>query len=277
MAAFKGTASAMEHSSEIVYDKDEIPNSWWITGLTLGSIATVTVSWFLFGISPLFSLLAIALSTILANVAVRSTGETDINPVGGMGKVTQGVFGALTDSMTTNLMSAGITGAGASQAADMMQDLKTGYMLGASPKSQFIAQLFGILSGVLFAVPVYLLFDAAWDIGGDDSALGAPAAIAWKAVAEVMSQGFEALPPMADKAMLYAACFGAALPLVKKFFPKFSKYTPSGMAFGIAFIVHGYYSIAMFMGSMILLLWEKFGPASCSRYVFAVACGLIAG
>ena len=35
-----------------------------------------------------------------------------------------------------------------------------------------------------------------------------------------MSQGFAALPPMASTAMLYAALFGAALPLVKKFFPK---------------------------------------------------------
>ena len=94
-------------------------------GLAVGSVATIIVSWTLFGISPFLSILAIGLSTVLANVAVRSTGETDINPVGGMGKVTQGVFGALTDSMSTNLMSAGITGAGASQAADMMQDLKT--------------------------------------------------------------------------------------------------------------------------------------------------------
>ena len=69
----------------------------------------------------------------------------------------------------------------------MMQDLKTGCMLGASPRSQFLAQLYGIMSGVLFAVPnSALLFDSAWDIGGDDSPLGAPAAIAWKAVAEVM-------------------------------------------------------------------------------------------
>ena len=156
--------------------------------MAIGSVATLSCSWVLFGISPFLSILAIALSTVLANVAVRSTGETDINPIGGMGKVTQGVFGALTDSMSTNLMSAGITGAGASQAADMMQDLKTGYMLGASPRAQFIAQLWGILSGVIFAVPVYLLFDAAWDIGGAESDLGAPAAIAWKAVAEVMSQ-----------------------------------------------------------------------------------------
>ena len=43
-----------------------------------------------------------------------------------MGKVTQAVFGTMSSSMTTNLMAAGVTGAGASQAGDMMQDLKTG-------------------------------------------------------------------------------------------------------------------------------------------------------
>ena len=180
VAAFKGTASALENKDHHVADPNEIPNSWWMTGLALGSLATITVSWFLFGISPFFSILAIALSTILANVAVRSAGETDINPVGGMGKVTQGVFGALTDSMTTNLMSAGITGAGASQAADMMQDLKTGYMLGASPHGQFLAQLLQYYVWRSICSSCLSLFDSAWDIGGDDSPLGAPAAIAWK-------------------------------------------------------------------------------------------------
>ena len=92
-----------------------------------------------------------------------------------------------------------------------------------------------------------------------------------------MSQGFEALPPMAETAMLYGAIFGATLPLIKKFMPSVAKYTPSGMAFGIAFIVHGYYSIAMFVGSLVLVVWERTKPKSAARYAFAVSCGLIAG
>ena len=76
---------------------------------------------------------------------------------------------------------------------------------------------------------------------------------------------------MAETAMLYAAIFGASLPLIKKFFPKIGAYAPSGMAFGIAFIVHGYYSIAMFVGSMILILWEKLSLVhvadSCLQYL----------
>ena len=44
-------------------------------------------------------------------MATRALGETDINPVGGMGKVTQLVFGVLAPGqMTTNLLAAAITG-----------------------------------------------------------------------------------------------------------------------------------------------------------------------
>ena len=92
----------------------------------------------MFGILWYETLVAIALSAVLAAVAARSLGETDINPMGGVGKVTQLVFGGISPGqMATNLMSAGITNGGAAQAGDMMQDLKTGYLLGASPRKQF--------------------------------------------------------------------------------------------------------------------------------------------
>lgn len=289
VTAFKGTSGAVAASKDASKGNDEagalraidpddaIPNTWWTRGLAVAACATIIVAWGVFMIPPYLSIFAILLSSILANVAVRSTGETDINPVGGMGKVTQAAFGALSDSMSTNLMSAGITGAGASQAGDMMQDLKTGYLLGAAPRKQFKAQLFGIATGVLFAVPIFLLFNHAYQIGAEGSRLGAPAAVAWKAVAEVMSRGFDALPLHAEIAMLCGLLFGAAIPVVRKLFPKLAPYTPSGLAFGIAFIVQPYYSLVMFFGSMVLVAWMKIDKAKCERFVFSVACGLIAG
>ncbi|HCS50036.1 MAG TPA: peptide transporter, partial [Planctomycetaceae bacterium] len=102
-----------------------------------------------------------------------------------------------------------ITSAGASQAADMMQDLKTGKMLGAAPRKQFIAQLCGICVGILFAVPVYFVFTKAYKLGSEQ--LPAPAAMAWKAMAEVLNEGFGALPPMAKQAILIAGVIGLAI------------------------------------------------------------------
>jgi uncharacterized oligopeptide transporter (OPT) family protein len=85
------------------------------------------------------TIIAIALSAVLATVAARSLGKTDIDPMGGVGKVTQLVFGGLSPGqMAINLMSVGITNGGAAQAGDMMPDPKTGYLLSASPRTQFV-------------------------------------------------------------------------------------------------------------------------------------------
>ena len=217
------------------------------------------------------------MSSVLAMIAVRSTGETDINPIGGMGKITQLVYGGIAPgAMTTNLMAAAITGAGASQAGDMMQDLKTGYLLGANPRSQFKAQLIGILAGVLFCVPIYKLFDSAYEIGGEE--LPAPAAHAWRAMAELLSEGFGALPPQAAAAVIGGLIFGAVAAILSKHGPESIRpYLPSGLAFGIAFIVPAYYSVAMFFGAILYSIWKRSAPSQAEALGFSVASGLIAG
>lgn len=254
-----------------------IPNAWWIGGLAVASVATTAVAWFIFEIPPHLTVLAIATSSVLAMIAVRSTGETDINPIGGMGKVTQLVYGAVAPGqMATNLMAAAITGAGASQAGDMMQDLKTGHLLGASPRHQFKAQLIGIAAGIVFCVPIYKLFDTAYDIGGDEK-LPAPAAHAWRAVAELLSVGLDALPPHASAAVAGGLAFGVAVPVLRRFVPAVRPVLPSALATGIAFIVPAFYSVTMFAGSLALVAWRKASPEQCAKLSFAVASGLVAG
>ncbi len=262
-------------TKNVKIDDTLIPKIWWMGGLGLASIATITIAKLVFDIPPMLTIIAIALSAVLSMIATRSTGETDINPIGGMGKVTQMVFGGLAPgNMSTNLMAAAISGAGASQAADMMQDLKTGYMLGASPKKQFKAQCFGILAGLCFAIPVYKLFDSAYTIGEGD--VPAPAAHAWRAMAEILSKGLDALPPHSLNAVIGAVIVGVVLSLLKKV-DLIKPWLPSGLAMGIAFIVPAYYSVAMFIGAMFLVLWNKRNPINCAALGFAVASGLVAG
>ena len=99
---------ALEGSAEIA--GHSIPNTWWMGGLLVGTTLVATLTNIIFGIPVWMSILAVALSFILSIVAVRSTGETDINPVGGMGKVTQLVYGGVAPgAMDTNLMAAAIT------------------------------------------------------------------------------------------------------------------------------------------------------------------------
>lgn len=252
-----------------------IPNSWWIGGLIGGSILAIIITQFVFEIPWYLTLIAIPVSFVLSIVAVRSAGETDINPVGGMGKVTQLIFGGIAPgSITTNLMAAAITSAGASQAADMMQDLKTGKMLGAAPRKQFIAQLCGICVGILFTVPVYFVFTKAYDLGSEQ--LPAPAAMAWKAMAEVLNEGFGALPPMAEESILIAGIIGLVIAGLRQI-KSIANFVPSGLAMGIAFIVPAYYSLVMFYGLVVWLIWKAIAPSAAQKYNFALASGLIAG
>ncbi|HRQ74860.1 MAG TPA: OPT family oligopeptide transporter [Phycisphaerales bacterium] len=261
-------------------EDQRVPNIWWLGGLAAGSTLAIIVAWWVFSIPPWITVLAIALSSVLAMIAVRSTGETDINPVGGMGKVTQLAFAG--NPMVTNLMAASITGAGASQAGDMMHDLKAGRMLGASPRKQILSQCIGITAGVMVVVPAYWLLRKVVEgngssIGAMDGEYPAPAAHAWRGVAVVLSEGFDALPPNAGWAILIGLILGTLMPLVRKLFPKFAPYSPSGLAFGIAFIVPAMYPIAMFLGSMLLVAWRNWKPIQHKALVFAVASGLIAG
>ncbi len=265
-------------TEETTLSEEAIPNSWWMGGLALGSIACSFTAHYLFEIEYWVSILAIGLSAILASVAVRATGETDINPIGGMGKVTQILYGAIQPgSIPTNLMTAAITGSGASQAGDMMHDLKTGHMLQASPRKQFIAQIIGIFCGIFTTASTYVLFSKAFDIGGDGQ-FPAPAAHAWKAMAELLTQGLEALPNHAVTAVIIAIGFGILGPLIKKFAPKnVSYWWPSGLAVGIAFIVPAYYSMAMFYGAVIAWIWQRADFNHFEKFAFTIASGAIAG
>jgi len=116
------------------------------------AVAAVTAliclaGWSVFGLSPWVSILAVALSYVLAVIAARVSGETGVTPIGALGKVTQLTYGAVTPGdMAANLMTANITGGAAGQCADMMHDLKTGFLVGATPRLQIYAQALGVLT-----------------------------------------------------------------------------------------------------------------------------------
>ncbi len=256
-------------------DPEAIPNSWWIGGLIVASAMMMVVAHTYFAIPWYLTLVAIPMSAVLASVGVRSVGETDVNPVGGLGKVTQLVFGGIAPGqMTTNLMAAAITAGGASQAADMMQDLKTGHLLGASPRKLLVAQLGGLVAGVIFVVPVFEILTHAWELGSDE--LPAPAAFAWKAMAEVLADGFGSLPPHAPMAIAIAGMLGASLPVLR-LYPKLKPFVPSGLAFGIGFITLPEHAFNMFYGLVIWYIWRLVNPQAVEKLSFAVASGFIAG
>lgn len=71
---------------------------------------------------------------------------------------------ATVDLMYATLLIAAIVASSAAIAGDVMQDLKTGHMLGATPKRQQIAEIIGVMTGAIIIGPVLSLLHNAFRI-----------------------------------------------------------------------------------------------------------------
>ena len=256
----------------------EVPPSWFLAGTVFSGLGCIAVLYHCFGTTLFMGVVAVALTFFLSIVACRATGETDTTPVSAMGKLTQLTFGVLAPSnMTTNLMTASVTAGAAGAAADLLTDLKSGYLLGANPRKQFIAQFLGIFPGLLVVVPAfYILVPDAASLG--TAHWPAPSALVWAAVAKLLASGFSALHPTARMGLLIGGMIGIAIPLLEKLLPEsFEPYLPSAMGLGLSMIIPFFNSLSFFIGAAISLLLEKKRPRIAEKYVITVASGLIAG
>jgi len=255
----------------------EVPGSWVLTLFAVGGIGVITMLALIWHIPVWMGVIAVLLTFVLTIVACRATGETDTTPTGALGKITQLTYGVLKPAdMTSNIMTASVTANAAGCAADLLTDLKSGYLLGANARKQFIAQLAGILPGaIIVGLAWNVLVPNADALGGDR--FPAPAAQVWKSVAELLSKGVDSLPVTARYGALIGAFVGLVLTLLERTFPKKKKYIPSAIAFGLAFVMQGFNAVSMMVGASIALIIEKTRPKVADDYVIPVASGLIAG
>ncbi len=260
----------------------EVPFSWFVLGGGVAGSGVVAVAAHSFEIPVHYGILAVGLTFLLALVACRATGETDITPVGAMGKLMQLTYGVLIPQSTTaNLMTASITASSAGSAADLLNDLKSGYLLGANPRRQFIAQLAGVFAGTAATVwGFYLLVpDATVLLGKDGKApeFPAPAAQAWKAVAEVFKTGIDNMHPMHQQAMAVGLAIGVVLVALEAVLPKARRFLPSPTGFSLGLILPFQYPLAMMIGAAGAALWSRSAPKQSEDYLVPAASGIIAG
>lgn len=132
-----------------------------------------------------------------ATVSSRMTGLVggSNNPVSGMtiaALLVCTILLRLTGSSGSRAMTAAIAIGSviciiASVAGDTSQDLKTGYILGATPIKQQIGELIGITAASAAIGGVMLLLDAAWGFGSEE--LAAPQATLMKMIVEGVMNG----------------------------------------------------------------------------------------
>ncbi|MBI1797641.1 MAG: OPT/YSL family transporter [Candidatus Eisenbacteria bacterium] len=258
-------------------ERIEVPGSWFIGGMAVLGAIVIWMGHQWFHIHIWMGIVAVLMTFLLVVVASRATGETDITPTGPLSKVTQLTFGALSPgNITTNLMTANITAGACSHAGDLLTDLKSGYLLGAKPRQQFLAQFFGVLAGAVVVVPVFFLLVPNASVLGTDR-WPAPAAQVWRGVAELLAKGVSALHPTARIGLVIGALVGILIPVLELAFPKAKKFIPSATGLGLAFTITGFYSVSMFIGALGALALHKAKPKLAEEYVVPVSSGLIAG
>jgi uncharacterized oligopeptide transporter (OPT) family protein len=230
-----------------------------------------------FQVSLPLGLVAVLLTTVVSLVCCRATGETDTTPTGAMGKVTQLLFAVLpgaAGNATINLMSAGATSSAGMGSADLLTDLKSGYLLGANPRKQFLAQFIGVFVGTLAILPAwYLMVPTRERL----EAFNPPATNMWKAVADLLTQGIHMLPRTAVWLIVAGSLVGILLPVLEKLFPRLRPYLPSAMGLGLSWVVVFQNSLSFALGASLVWLWSRWSPRRSESYSVPIASGFIAG
>jgi putative OPT family oligopeptide transporter len=265
-------------SRHAAIDKIEVPWTWFFWGILAATAGVVWIQIAEFAVHWWMALLSVFMSFFLAIVACRATGETDITPIGAMGKITQLLYGIMAPSnMTANLMTASVTAGAASSSADLLTDLKSGYLLGANPRKQFIAQFAGIFAGALVVVPAfYLIVPDASILGGNE--FPAPAAQVWKGVAELLAHGLGSLDVTERRALVIGGLFGLAITSLDRYLPpRLRSFVPSSMGIGLAFVIPFWNILSMFVGALIAWAIATRARKFADLYTIPVASGLIAG
>lgn len=170
-----------------------------MNAILLGIIAMVFVIWFVPAIPVNFlgALLIVVFGFFFATVSSRMVGlvGSSNNPVSGMAIATLLIATFAIKATGDNGIN-GMTGAiaigsviciVAAIAGDTSQDLKTGYLLGATPKRQQIGELIGIVASGLAIGGVLYLLDTAWGYGGTE--VPAPQAGLMKMIVEGIMGG----------------------------------------------------------------------------------------
>ncbi|MET0386037.1 MAG: OPT/YSL family transporter [Polyangiales bacterium] len=236
----------------------------------LSVIALVALARPLLGLSPVTTVLALALSVLLAIVCARGAGETDIAPAGDMGGLTQLVFGSPV-SKASSLACGGMANGTATQTAQMLWAFKAGQRLGADPRRQTMAQLIGAAVGCIVVVPTYEVVVRAYGLGSDK--LPAISVLSWEATATAVQGGLAALPQHAATAGVAAFALGAVMTVLGKRF----RYLPSPVALGVGFLLPLPMTVTLFLGAVTLTLLDRYRPLWAAEHVESIAGGAIAG
>ncbi|KAK4242181.1 OPT oligopeptide transporter protein-domain-containing protein [Achaetomium macrosporum] len=250
-------------------------------GLVLSIVFCVVCIHIVFSnLVPLYaSVIAVFIALVLSIMGVRAMGETDLNPVSGISKLAQLFFALIIpqsnkSSVLINLVAGAVSEAGALQAGDMMQDLKTGHLLGAAPKAQFWGQVIGATVGAVASAFIYRLYTAVYQVPGD--LFQVPTGYVWIFTARLVTG--KGLPPMAKEwAIGSAVLFAVTTALrTRHVGTRWHALIPGGIAVAVGMYNVPSFTLARTAGGLLGWWWRSVKGWQDTPLI-VLASGLILG
>jgi OPT family oligopeptide transporter len=217
----KKSAKAMdEPKGPDVLAHIEVP--LWVSyvGVPVFSVLGAWITHYFFDVPFGLALLSLPLIFVLTVICTNSMALTSWTPTGSLSKITQFTMGAIDRSNpASNLLPAGMTAEIAANAANLLSDIKPGYMLGGKPRHQAVGHVIGIFAGVMACVPLYFLLFLPADANGLRSTstllseqFAMPSALQWKGVAEIIANGLRIVTRGRFKLSAVSIGLGVVLP-----------------------------------------------------------------
>lgn len=255
-------------------DDRSFPLNWTLIGIGLSSVALIIVQRVVFGLDIWITAVAIVLSAVFMLVGLRVLGETNWGPISQLTNTMQAIFGALAPgNLTANMLASGTTGTVAVVSEALMQDYRAGHMIGSTPKYLTIMQLLATPIGAAAVSWMYPLLRSTYGIVGENAGLSSPTSRRIAGFAEILVQGFGALPRGALIALVVGAIVGVLIAILES---RGVRWIPSATGVGIAMVVPAAVILVMVVGGVIEFLWRR-SPRSYELYLPPTAAGFIAG
>lgn len=233
----------------------------------LGAWATHTF----FDVPWLLAFISLPLIFVLTVICTNSMALTSWTPTGALSKITQFSMGAIDrTNPASNLIPAGMTAEIASNAANLLSDIKPGYMLGGKPRHQVVGHVIGIFAGLIASIPLFFLLFLPPDANGVRSTttlvseqFAMPAALQWKGVAELIAKGVSNLPTSAIISMVVAALSAAAIEIARLVTK--GRFPLSAVSIGLGVVLPPESSFMMWVGALIFWLMGRRHPTPGSK------------
>lgn len=238
------------------------------------TIVICLVQYFSMGIPIYLSFIAILLTLPLMLVGLRVLGETNWGPISALSNMMQAIFAFISPgNVPVNMSSSGLTGTIAVTSEALMQDFKAGQLLKSNPRSLTIAQLIAAPVGSIATAIVYPVLRDKFGIGGD-AGLSTPISVKWAGFAELLTKGFNALPPGCLIGLAIGIGVGIILTLMAE---KWGEKVPAPSAIGIGMLINASVLMTFILGGVVQLIWARVSPRTEEEYRIPLASGLIAG